>query len=333
MRKAIVVAALLAAVALPAWGQVLLQRTVCGVPGNTSKVVCALTKPLTKGSNIRVVEIDRSSAGNRSVAGLTQVSTSTAAAGTITAWLAPSAMATSFTVALPNTYNPFVVVQEDTYGATLDANVSASGAINTTPQAISAGTLTTTAAGDYLLVGCADNYGAGGLTAGVGYNAFVTSGSVPGGIEDRVAGAAGAYAANGTLAKAQYEWACLGMAFRGGTAPPPPPPPQTCTAQGSVTVSGTTPPPLQVTTPFTLPQATVNVAYSANVATFINPTGGVPPYTYAVTAGALPTNLSMSSAGLVTGTPNATGTSNFTVTVMDSSGTALVIEMRMVAGQ
>lgn len=48
--------------------------------------------------------------------------------------------------------------------------------------------------------------------------------------------------------------------------------------------------------------------------------GGTSPYTFAVTGGALPAGLSLSSAGVISGTPAATGTASFTVTVTDSLG-------------
>ncbi len=50
----------------------------------------------------------------------------------------------------------------------------------------------------------------------------------------------------------------------------------------------------------------------------ISATGGATPYSFAVTAGSLPTGLSLSSAGALTGTPSAIGTFNFTVTVTDA---------------
>lgn len=46
--------------------------------------------------------------------------------------------------------------------------------------------------------------------------------------------------------------------------------------------------------------------------------GGTSPYTFAVTAGALPTGTSMSSGGVISGTATAAGTFSFTVTVTDS---------------
>ena len=69
-------------------------------------------------------------------------------------------------------------------------------------------------------------------------------------------------------------------------------------------------------TPATIPGATANSAYSQT----LSASGGVAPYSYAVTAGALPAGLSLSSAGLLSGTPTVSGTFNFTVTVTDSTG-------------
>jgi uncharacterized protein with beta-barrel porin domain len=66
----------------------------------------------------------------------------------------------------------------------------------------------------------------------------------------------------------------------------------------------------------TLADGTISTAYSAA----LNPaTGGTAPYAYALTAGALPPGLSLSSAGALSGTPTAEGTYNFSVTATDSS--------------
>jgi uncharacterized protein YhjY with autotransporter beta-barrel domain len=68
--------------------------------------------------------------------------------------------------------------------------------------------------------------------------------------------------------------------------------------------------------PTTVPPAVVAAAYgSLNLTT----SGGTGPYTYALTAGALPAGMSVSSAGVLSGTPTAGGTFNFTVRVTDSS--------------
>jgi hypothetical protein len=66
----------------------------------------------------------------------------------------------------------------------------------------------------------------------------------------------------------------------------------------------------------TLPGGTTGVAYAAT----LNPaTGGTAPYSYTVTAGALPGGIALSTAGAFTGTPTAAGSFNFTVTATDSS--------------
>jgi Domain of unknown function (DUF4082)/Bacterial Ig-like domain (group 2)/Putative Ig domain len=61
-----------------------------------------------------------------------------------------------------------------------------------------------------------------------------------------------------------------------------------------------------------LPGGTVGVAYTATLAA----SGGTPPYTWAITSGQLPAGLGLNaSTGGISGTPTATGTSNFTVRV------------------
>ncbi len=67
--------------------------------------------------------------------------------------------------------------------------------------------------------------------------------------------------------------------------------------------------------PATVPNGTVAVAYSQT----ITASGGVAPYSFAVTAGALPAGLTLSPGGLLSGTPTAGGSFNFTVTATDSS--------------
>jgi hypothetical protein len=66
----------------------------------------------------------------------------------------------------------------------------------------------------------------------------------------------------------------------------------------------------------TLPGVTQNVSYSTTLAA----TGGTAPYTWSITAGALPAGLTQAaSTGVISGTPTATGTSSFTVQVSDAS--------------
>jgi hypothetical protein len=75
-----------------------------------------------------------------------------------------------------------------------------------------------------------------------------------------------------------------------------------------------TPTVLTITTPTTLPAATVGTAYSQTMAA----TGGLPPYTWSLTSGTLPPGLSISSLGKISGTPTVQGTSTFSIRVKDS---------------
>ncbi|MGA8492814.1 MAG: Ig domain-containing protein, partial [Terriglobales bacterium] len=75
------------------------------------------------------------------------------------------------------------------------------------------------------------------------------------------------------------------------------------------------PPPLSVATG-SLPAGTVNVPYSQT----LQASSGVQPYTWSLADGTLlPAGLTLASSGVISGTPIATGTTNFTVQVTDSS--------------
>jgi hypothetical protein len=67
--------------------------------------------------------------------------------------------------------------------------------------------------------------------------------------------------------------------------------------------------------PSALPNGIQGTAYAQN----LSASGGTAPYAYAITAGALPAGLSLSSGGTLSGTPTANGTFNFTVTATDAS--------------
>lgn len=63
------------------------------------------------------------------------------------------------------------------------------------------------------------------------------------------------------------------------------------------------------------PNGTTGTAYSKTLAA----SGGVPPYAWALASGTLPTGLSLSAGGVISGTPSATGTFTFTPQVTDSA--------------
>lgn len=69
-------------------------------------------------------------------------------------------------------------------------------------------------------------------------------------------------------------------------------------------------------TPGALPSGVVSQSYNQ----LLLGNGSVGPYLFSLTAGALPGGLSLDVSGLISGTPTATGTANFTVLAMDSGG-------------
>jgi hypothetical protein len=82
----------------------------------------------------------------------------------------------------------------------------------------------------------------------------------------------------------------------------------------SLTINLAVPPSVTTTS---LPGATVGAAYSQTLAA----SGGVTPYTWSVASGGSSLSslgLSLSTAGVISGTPTATGTATFTVKVTDS---------------
>lgn len=80
----------------------------------------------------------------------------------------------------------------------------------------------------------------------------------------------------------------------------------TVTAAPAITFGGTVP-----------GTATYNISYAGSAAA----TGGAGPLSYAISAGALPTGLTLNaSTGAITGTPTAVGTFNFTIRAADAYG-------------
>lgn len=76
-----------------------------------------------------------------------------------------------------------------------------------------------------------------------------------------------------------------------------------------------------------LHDAVVGTAYSETLSV----TGGTGPYTWSLASGSLPTGLSLSSSGVISGTPSAAGTFTFAVTVTDASSVTQTITFTIAA--
>jgi PKD repeat protein len=68
--------------------------------------------------------------------------------------------------------------------------------------------------------------------------------------------------------------------------------------------------------PNTLPGATAGISYTQT----LTQTGALGAAAFGITAGSLPAGMTLTTAGVLSGTPTATGTFNFTVSVTDASG-------------
>ncbi|MBK8036990.1 MAG: putative Ig domain-containing protein [Verrucomicrobiaceae bacterium] len=87
-----------------------------------------------------------------------------------------------------------------------------------------------------------------------------------------------------------------------------------CTGTRSYTLAPACP--TITVTPTTPPNAFLNTAYSQT----FSATGGTAAYTYAVTSGTLPAGLTLSTAGVLSGTPTTAGTSVVTIRATDNYG-------------
>jgi hypothetical protein len=90
---------------------------------------------------------------------------------------------------------------------------------------------------------------------------------------------------------------------------------QTANGSFSLTVNAA-PVPVAIATTSPLAGATQGVAYNVQMAA----SGGTPPYIWSITAGSLPAGLTLSSGGVISGTPTTIGTSTPTIKVADSLG-------------
>ncbi|MCW2936855.1 MAG: hypothetical protein JWM19_7817, partial [Actinomycetia bacterium] len=98
---------------------------------------------------------------------------------------------------------------------------------------------------------------------------------------------------------------------------------QSATQATSITISA------GVSTTFSAPPAAVvGSAYSDT----LTAAGGTAPYTWSVNAGSLPSGITLSSAGVLSGTPTTTGTYSFTVNVIDKNNGIATTPITLVVG-
>src|SRR4030095_10954085 len=82
----------------------------------------------------------------------------------------------------------------------------------------------------------------------------------------------------------------------------------------TITIASPPPPPVVISTT-SLPAGTVSVAYSAA----LTATGGTGSYSWSLASGALPNGLSLSSSGVLSGTPSLAGAFTFALAAADTS--------------
>ena len=172
----------------------------------------------------------------------------------------------------------------------LDQTATAQGN-GSTPS--SGATPTTTSTNELVFgaTGLSSTY-SGAQTAGNGFAMLENdTASSPAANEFMLVTSTGSYTATFTLS-GSTNWTAIVATFVGGASAAP------------------------VVTTTSLANGTQNIAYSAT----LTATGGTAPYSWAITAGTLPTGLALaSSTGVISGTPTGPGTSNFTVQVTDAN--------------
>jgi hypothetical protein len=140
---------------------------------------------------------------------------------------------------------------------------------------------------------------AGGTTP---YSWSISSGALPAGLS---------LSASGTISGTPT--ASGSFAFSAKVTDSTTPTAQTATQSLTITIEATVVA-VQITTT-SVPAGQTGTAYS----TTLTATGGTTPYSWSINSGALPAGLTLSSAGTISGTPTANGSSTFTVKVTDST--------------
>ncbi|MEO8050391.1 MAG: Ig domain-containing protein [Acidobacteriota bacterium] len=86
--------------------------------------------------------------------------------------------------------------------------------------------------------------------------------------------------------------------------------------------------PVTITTPPTLPLGAVGTFYSQS----LSAVGGTPPYSWSLLSGALPSGLSPSNSGHISGNPTSAGTLGFTMKVVDAASSSATQTFNLTIG-
>jgi hypothetical protein len=152
----------------------------------------------------------------------------------------------------------------------------------------------------------------GACNTGLGFDATLSNNSTDGKLNGTpVHAGTSIFGFRVTDAKGATATANIGITIL--SAPPTTPPPTTPT-----TPPPTTPTPLAITSSGTLPGGVASTSYN----TSLTATGGTTPYNWAIQScsGVCNAGLSLSPAGVLSGTPINSGTSTYTVGVIDATG-------------
>lgn len=261
-----------------------------GCGGSNAKPSVTVTPSTSNVDATNTVSLSATVAHDNNSAGVTwtvsgggALSNSTTSATTYTA---PAAASTALSVTVTATS-----VADATKTATAAITVPAAPAVTT--GALVAGT-----------VGAAYS-GAVAASGGIPpYTWTITSGTLPAGLTMNSAGAI-----SGTPAEAGV--GTINLTFKVTDAGTP----NALSASATLGLTIAAAPSIAFTTT-TLAQGTYKSAYSASLAA----TGGAGALTYTLLSGTLPTGLSMSTAGAITGTPTVVGSFPFTVQAADAFG-------------
>ncbi len=103
------------------------------------------------------------------------------------------------------------------------------------------------------------------------------------------------------------------------------PTPQTASQDFTIDISGNA-------TLSVVPQGAVNVSLNSPITLQLNAQGGTPPYAWSRTNGVLPSGVTLSGAGLLTGSITVPGVFTFTAQVRDSAGATAAQPISVTAG-